>query len=182
MLLMTKSLMESLEKQAFEQFTQSNQTQLGSATPRGDALAGDLPEDPARRLADALRTSFAGVSSLPHEGRPGSKARSRTRSSAPPARCCKPAPPFLLMTLRGRLYLRLQLASADETDIAAALACSRRPAPKRSASQRREAERRDRPAEWKGAPQACLPSSILAMALRCTSSGPSAKRRVRAAA
>jgi hypothetical protein len=32
------------------------------------------------------------------------------------------APPFVLMTLRGKLYLRLAQSSADETDVAAALA------------------------------------------------------------
>jgi hypothetical protein len=33
MLIVSKSLMEALEKQAFEQFTESNQTEMGAATP-----------------------------------------------------------------------------------------------------------------------------------------------------
>ena len=141
------------------------------------------------------------------------------------------------MTLRGRIYLRLQLASVDEQDIVAAVTLFAIAA----ASARRVARTRgDEPVSWsasttsawqslprtndhryKGAPKepapssrrkgsaagkeqscrlvgvgtlrvptprawkaryACLPSSIFAIALRCTSSGPSAKRSVRAPA
>ena len=34
MLLMSSALLEALEKAAFEQFTQSNQTEMGDATPK----------------------------------------------------------------------------------------------------------------------------------------------------
>ena len=73
---------------------------------------------PARR---SLRNCFAGVASLPHEGPAwleGPLAHALERAAAS---WLNAQPPFLLMTLRGRIYLRLQLGSADEQDIAAAL-------------------------------------------------------------
>src|SRR5206468_517856 len=68
-----------------------------------------------------LRNCFAGVSSLPHEGRAwldGPLAHGLERAAAT---WLGAQPPFLLMTLRGRIYMRLQLASVEEADIAAAV-------------------------------------------------------------
>ena len=122
MLIVSKSLMEALEKQAFEQFTESNQTADGRRHARGDALAGDVPEDRDRTARRLLRSSFAGVSSLPNEGPAwldGPLAHALERAAGT---CSRPAPPFVLMTLRGRSTCGWQLRSADETDVAAALA------------------------------------------------------------
>ncbi len=68
-----------------------------------------------------LRNCFAGVSSVAHEGPAwleGPLAHALERAAAS---WLSTQPPFLLMTLRGRIYLRMQLASADEADIAAAV-------------------------------------------------------------
>ena len=110
MLIVSKPLMEPLEKQAFEQFTESNQTAIDASTPRGDALAGDVPEDRAQRLARLLRTSFAGVSSLPQRGPGLARRAARARARARRRHAARAEPPFVLMTLRGRLYLRLAAA------------------------------------------------------------------------
>jgi hypothetical protein len=121
MLIVSKSLMEQLEKQAFEQFTQSNQTEMGDATPEETRWLVMFPKI-AMNDSKLLRASFAGVSSLPNEGPawiegPLSHALERAAGTL-----LRLTPPFVLMTLRGKLYLRMALGSADETDVAAALA------------------------------------------------------------
>ncbi|HEX7437692.1 MAG TPA: hypothetical protein VF308_13365, partial [Caldimonas sp.] len=114
-------LMEVLEKQAFEQFTQSNQTEMGDSTPEETRWLVMFPKIPMSG-SKLLRASFGGVSSLPNEGPAwleGPLGHALERAAGTLLRL---EPPFVLMTLRGRLYLRMQLASADETDVAAALA------------------------------------------------------------
>ena len=120
MLIVSKTLMEQLEKQAFEQFTQSNQTEMGDATPEETRWLVMFPKI-AMNGSKLLRSSFAGVSSLPNEGPAwveGPLAHALERAAGTLLRL---TPPFVLMTLRGKLYLRLALSSADETDVAAAL-------------------------------------------------------------
>ncbi len=121
MLIVSKTLMEQLEKQAFEQFTQSNQTEMGDSTPEETRWLVMFPKI-ALNGSKLLRSSFAGVSSLPNEGPAwveGPLGHALERAAGTLLRL---APPFVLMTLRGKLYLRLALSSADETDVAAALA------------------------------------------------------------
>ena len=120
MLLMTKPLRERLAKDAFEQATQTNQTSLDDAIGEETRWLVVFPKM-SLSGSQILRNCFAGVSSLPHEGKawlegPLSHGLERAAASWLSAQ-----PPFLLMTLRGRIYLRLQLGSADEQDIAAAL-------------------------------------------------------------
>jgi hypothetical protein len=121
MLVISKGLMETLEKQAFEQFTQSNQTEMGDATPEETRWLVMFPKMPMNG-SKILRSNFGGVSSLPHEGPawlegPLGHALERSANTL-----LREKPPFVLMTLRGRVYLRMQLGSADETDVAAAVA------------------------------------------------------------
>ena len=121
MLIVSRALMELLEKQAFEQFTKSNQTEMGDATPEETRWLVMFPKI-AMTGSKILRSSFGGVSSLPNEGPAwidGPLGHALERAAGTLLRL---APPFVLMTLRGRLYLRMQLASADETDVGAALA------------------------------------------------------------
>ncbi len=119
MLLMSRPLMELLEKQAFEQFTKDNQTEMGDATPEETRW---LVMFPKISLAGSklLRANFGGVSSLPHEGAAwleGPLAHALERATGT---LLKDSPPMILMTLRGRAYLRMQMTSTDETDVAAA--------------------------------------------------------------
>ena len=121
MLVVSKALMEVLEKQAFEQFTESNQTEMGDAMPEETRWLVMFPKI-AMIGSKVLRNTFGGVSSLPTEGPawiegPFGHALERAASTL-----LRLEPPFVLMTLRGRLNLRMQLKSADETDVAAALA------------------------------------------------------------
>jgi hypothetical protein len=121
MLIVSKSLMEALEKQAFEQFTESNQTELGAATPEETRWLVMFPKI-AINGSKTLRSTFAGVSSLQNEGPAwldGPLAHALERAAGT---LLRQTPPFVLMTLRGRIYLRLELSSVDETDVSAALA------------------------------------------------------------
>jgi hypothetical protein len=93
MLLISKGLMETLEKQAFEQFTQSNQTEIGTATPEETRWLVMFPKMPMNG-SKTLRANFGGVSSLANEGPAWLDGRSATPSSAPPARCCATSPPW----------------------------------------------------------------------------------------
>ena len=121
MLIVSKSLMESLEKQAFEQFTESNQTEMGAATPEETRWLVMFPKI-AINGSKTLRSTFAGVSSLPNEGPArleGPHGHALERAAGTLLRL---TPPFVLMTLRGKIYMRLELGAADEMDVAAALA------------------------------------------------------------
>ncbi len=59
--------MEALEKQAFEQFTESNQTEMGASTPEETRWLVMFPKI-AINGSKTLRSTFAGVSSLPNDG------------------------------------------------------------------------------------------------------------------
>jgi len=120
MLLMTKPLRERLAKDAFDQATQTNQTSLDDTIGEETRWLVVFPRI-SLSGSQILRNCFAGVSSAPYAGKawlegPLSHGLERAAASWMSAQ-----PPFLLMTLRGKLYLRLQLASVDEEDIAGAV-------------------------------------------------------------
>ncbi|HEX2541475.1 MAG TPA: hypothetical protein VHM00_10380 [Caldimonas sp.] len=120
MLLLTRPLMESLEKQAFDEFTQSNQTQMGSATPEEMRWLVLFPKI-SLAASPALRGKFGGVSSVAEEGAAwlaGPLAGELERAAAGPLSAL---PPWLIMTSKGRAYLRMQAPNVDEAVIAAAL-------------------------------------------------------------
>ena len=120
LLLMTRSLKERLASEAFEHATQGNQTAIDDSVGEETRWLVVLPKISFAESA-ILRSCFAGVAAHRHEGAawlegPFAHALERAATTWLNAQ-----PPFLLMTLRGRLYLRLQLATPDEADIAAAL-------------------------------------------------------------
>jgi hypothetical protein len=120
LLMMTKSLKERLASEAFELATQSNQTALDDSVGEETRWLVVFPKVPLAE-SQILRNCYAAVASHRHEGAAwleGPLAHALERAATT---WLNAQPPFLLMTLRGRLYLRLQLASADEQDVAAAL-------------------------------------------------------------
>ncbi len=121
MLLMSQPLMESLEKQAFEEFTQGNQTQLGSATPEETRWLVLFPKI-SLAACPTLRGRFGGVSNVAKEGAAwldGPLCRELERAATT---LLQASPAWLLMTQKGRAYLRMHCPVVDESDIAAALA------------------------------------------------------------
>jgi hypothetical protein len=120
LLLLSKPLHERLERETFEEFTKNNQTEMGDSTPEEIRWLVMFPKIEMRGMK-TLRAHFGGVSSLPADGPAwldGPLGQALLRSTR---RLLLQEPPFVLMTLRGRSYLRLQLASPDIDDIADAL-------------------------------------------------------------
>jgi len=120
MLLMTRSLKEKLASEAFALATQSNQTALDDSVGEETRWLVVFPKVPLGE-SQIVRNCYGLVANHRHEGigwLEGPLAHALERAAAT---WLSAQPPFLLMTLRGRLYLRLQLESADEDDVAAAL-------------------------------------------------------------
>jgi len=118
LLLLAAPLLERLEREAFEAFTQDNRTQMG------DAIAEELrwlAMFPKIEMAGPLTARLGGVSSLRAHGSAwvdGALGEALMRATQ---RLLQDDPPFVLMTLRGRAHLRLQLATPEADDIAEAL-------------------------------------------------------------
>ena len=120
MLLLSRPLMEALERQTFEEFTDNVQTQIGTKTPEEMRW---LVMFPKVNLGDfkAIRQHFSAVASHPDRGLAwisGPLAGVLERAAVGMLRA---APPFVLMTLRGRAYMRMQLATPDAAVVADAL-------------------------------------------------------------
>lgn len=121
MMVLSRSLLEALEHRTFEDFTQGNQTYVGSAVPEEmrwlamwppAALAGQRD---LRRVVAALAVDPAFAEAWVD----GPLARQLLAAAD---RLLKDQPPFLLMCQRGRLYLRMALAEASPEAIAEAVA------------------------------------------------------------
>ena len=120
MLIMTRPLEEALAKEAFELGTQGTQTQVGDAVLEETRWLVMFPKIVFNQ-SKTMRSHFAGVSSLDYEGGAWLDATLAKSLERATSTWLSGAPPFLLMTLRGRLYLRLQLAEVDEIDLVGAL-------------------------------------------------------------
>ena len=121
MLVLSRPLMDSLERKTFEEFTDNVQTQIGTKTPEEMRWLVMFPKVNLAPLR-TLRLSFGAVASAPDVGLAwleGALANVLEHASHDLLRA---EPPFVLMTLRGRAYLRMQLRVPDPKSVAAALA------------------------------------------------------------
>jgi len=111
-LLLSQPLRETLERQTFERFTESTQTVIDGATPeemRWLAMFAKV----TFAASKAVRMRFGLVGNTPQVAASwveGALARQLEEASG---NLLAQEPPFVLMLLRGRVYLRLQLASPD---------------------------------------------------------------------
>jgi len=121
LLLMAQPLLETLEGQMFERFTESTQTVIEGATPEEMRWLAMFPKVPYQ--ADkALRMRFGLVGSPALAAAAwveGALVRQLQQASAG---FLKHEPPFLMMVLRGRVYLRMLLPAPDVELIAQAVA------------------------------------------------------------
>lgn len=109
MLLLALPLMEQLERQTYEQFVEDTQTQIGDSTPEEMRWLVMFAKVDLSALKN-IKPFFGAVASAPAAG--------LAWIEGPLARCLESAnmallrgqPPFLLMAMRGRTYLRMQLA------------------------------------------------------------------------
>ena len=120
MLLLGRNLMATLERQTYEQFTESTQTQIGNSTPEEMRWLVMFPQVDLSTLP-AVRSHFAAVASTPAAGLawlqgPLAQALERARATL-----LAGDPPFVLMILRNRAYLRVQMAQPQVDAVAMAL-------------------------------------------------------------
>ena len=120
MLVLSRTLLEKLERATYEQFTDSMQTQIGAQAPEEMRWLVMFPKVDLASLK-TLRARFGAVASVPAAGLAwieGPLADALQRSTD---RLLRDDPPFVLMTLRRRVYLRMLLDVPEVARIAAAL-------------------------------------------------------------
>jgi hypothetical protein len=112
MLLISRSLAERLEADAFDRFTQDMQTQIDNTMPEEMRWLAMFPKANLSNLR-GLRGRFVVVSSAAPPVSPWLEGELAARLEDATTRCLANDPPFVLMTLRGRVYLRLEATSLD---------------------------------------------------------------------
>ena len=121
MLVLSRPLMDTLERQTFEEFTDNVQTQIGTKTPEEMRWLVMFPKLNLGHLK-ALRARFGAVASVPSAGLSWIEGPLANQLEQAATEWLRDEPPFVLMTLRGRAYLRMQLAAPEPEAVAAALA------------------------------------------------------------
>lgn len=121
MLVLSRPLMDSLERQTFEEFTDNVQTQIGTKTPEEMRWLVMFPKVNLANLK-VLRTRFGAVASVPATGLSWLEGPLANMLEHAASEWLQDEPPFVLMTLRGRAYLRMQLPKPEPESVAAALA------------------------------------------------------------
>jgi len=121
MLVLSRALMDSLERKTFEEFTDNVQTQIGTKTPEEMRWLVMFPKVDLGNLR-TLRNRFGAVASMPATGLSWLEGPLANMLENAAGEWLHDDQPFLLMTLRGRAYLRMQLDSPDPKAVAAALA------------------------------------------------------------
>jgi hypothetical protein len=121
MLLLSRPLMDVLERQTYEQFTDNVQTQIGTKTPEEMRWLVMFPKLNLNGLK-SLRGRVGAVASVPASGMAWIEGPLANLLETTLDGLLKDDPPFVLMTLRSRAYLRLQLGAPTPDAIAAALA------------------------------------------------------------
>ena len=121
MLLLSRALMDALERLTFDEFTDSVQTQIGTKTPEEMRWLVMFPKVNMATLK-SLRGRFGAVASVPEAGLSWLEGALAQALGQAADGFLSDEPPFVLMTLRGRLYLRMQLVAPEPAALAAALA------------------------------------------------------------
>ncbi|MDP9044796.1 MAG: hypothetical protein M3O01_08320 [Pseudomonadota bacterium] len=120
MLLLSRPLMDRLERQTFEEFTDNVQTQIGTKTPEEMRWLVMFPKVPLGSVK-VLRGRFGAVASQPETGLAWIQGPLANMLDSVSDDLLRDDAPFVLMTLRGRAYLRLQLDAPDPRRVATAL-------------------------------------------------------------
>jgi hypothetical protein len=121
MLIMSRPLMETLERETYDRFTESNQTQIDVATPEEMRWLAMYPKVPLE-LGKAAKAHFGCVAINPKTAASWIDASVAEQLGQAAKTLLRESPPFVLMTLRGRVYLRLQLDDPDPVSVAQAVA------------------------------------------------------------
>lgn len=120
LLLLSRPLMEQLERQTYEQFTENMQTQIDTSTPEEMRWLVMYPKVDMAKFR-VLRQHFGAVAWNAHTGLAWIEGPLGLHLERAMAGLLQGDPPFVLMTLRGRCYLRMQLVDPDATAVASAI-------------------------------------------------------------
>jgi hypothetical protein len=121
MLLLSRPLMDALERKTFEDFTDNVQTQIGTKAPEEMRWLVMFPKVNLGALK-AVRAHFGAVGSRPAAALAWIEGPLANMLESACGTLLRGDPPFVLMTLRGRAYMRLALEAPDPQAIAEALA------------------------------------------------------------
>ena len=121
MLLLSRRLMEQLERQTFEQFTENTQTQIDTSTPEEMRWLVMFPKVDMSRFR-VLRLHFGAVAGHAASGLAWIDGPLGQQLERAMGNLLNGDPPFVLMTLRGRTYLRVQLIDPDVKSLGTAIA------------------------------------------------------------
>lgn len=120
MLVMSRPLMEMLEKETFERYTQSNQTLIDVSTPEEMRWLAMFPKA-SLDLPRSVRNQFGAVGSDPAVAAAWVDLPLGQQLAAASLNLLRDSPPFVLMTLRGRVYMRVQLEEPEPVRVAQAV-------------------------------------------------------------
>lgn len=108
MLVMTRALMEALERETFERYTENNQTLIDGSTPEEMRWLAMFPKV-TYDIPKAVRAHYAGVAGDAISASHWVDHEFGQQLASAAAGLLREQPPFVLMTLRGRVYMRMQL-------------------------------------------------------------------------
>ena len=120
MLLLSKPLAEMLERATFESFTESTQTVIDHDTPEEMRWLVMFPRA-TWQGPKPVRQAFQVLGSTAAEATSWVEGPLAQQLEVALNRFLKDQPPFLLMVLRGRVYLRMQLAEPTAGTLAQAV-------------------------------------------------------------
>jgi hypothetical protein len=120
MLVLTLPLMEKLEGETFERFTQAAQTVLDTSTPEEMRWLAMFPKVDLS-WDKALRSRFCVLGADPDLTLAWIKGGLADQLSKASQDLLLDCPPFLMMTMRDKLYLRMQLAEPAPAALAQCL-------------------------------------------------------------
>lgn len=120
MLVLSRPLLDSLERQTFEEFTDDVQTQIGMKTPEEMRWLVMFTRIDLGAMK-VVRARYGGVASSPVMGMAWVQGPLGNQLERAALGWMSDAPPFVLMTLRGRAYLRVRLVSPDARSVSSAL-------------------------------------------------------------
>lgn len=121
MLLMSHALMETLERETFERYTQGNQTVIDTSTPEEMRWLAMFPKLTLQHLAKEARFHYGAVASDPETAQQWVQGALAQRLADAATRLLRHEPPFVLMTLRGRLYMRMEMALPEVATLSQAV-------------------------------------------------------------
>ena len=120
MLVLALPLMEQLERQTYEQFVEGTQTQIGDSTPEEMRWLVMFPKVDLSPL-ESIRPHFGAVASAPAAGLAWIEGELAAALDAARSGLLREQPPFVLMAMRGRTYLRMQMDAPDATALGQAV-------------------------------------------------------------